>query len=65
MYNIVFETVTPEQLASPDFEVRLRAEKILSYNAGILHALEIVHAQEQDQRGQDNLPQTAVDDTQD
>jgi hypothetical protein len=52
MRTLVLECVSPEQLASPEPLVRLFAEKTLSYNAGILHALQAVLSSEEVRPGQ-------------
>jgi hypothetical protein len=41
MRTIVLQGVSPEQLFSPEPLERLLAEKTLSYNAGILHGLQV------------------------
>jgi hypothetical protein len=63
MLPIVLKTVSPEELASSDFSVRLRAEKTMSYNAGILYALEVIRTQVLAPQGLDNLLNIVSHDT--
>jgi len=59
MKTIVLRGVSPQQLLSPEPLERLFAEKTLSYNAGILHALQASFSSETVRRAPGNPKHTS------